>query len=201
VRRHTARAFSASEQDVLSRLARMTGAALAGAAPVATAEAGPRTDTVTGWPGPRRFSADTGAAVRTADRHALPVSVVAAHLEGLARVRADLGQEPADGILRTLALALSEVLRVGDVAYRIGEDEFALLLPATGDDALPAVRSRLRDVVTDVLTAVDLPGTPRQVGLRTAQVPLDAVRQGTDAVDAALGAVGVPAQRVRWSLA
>ena len=200
VRRHTARAFSAAEQDVLSRLARMAGAALVGAAPVATPEPGPKTDAVTGWPGPRRFAADTGAAVRTADRHGITVRVVAAHLEGLARLRADLGQEATDGILRTLALALSEVLRVGDVAYRIGEDELALLLPATDDDALPALRSRLRDVVADVLTAAALPGPPRRLALRTAPVPLDTVHEGMDAVDAALGAVGVTPPKVRWAL-
>jgi len=200
VRRHTARAFSAAEQDVLSRLGRMTGAALVGAAPVATAEPGPRTDAVTGWPGPRRFAADAGAAVRTADRHGMAVRVIAAHLEGLARLRADLGREAADGILRTLALALGEVLRVGDVAYRVGEDELALLLPATDDDALPALRSRFRDVVADVLTAVDLPGTPRRLGVRTAPVPLDDVREGMDAVDVALGAVGVTPPKVRWAL-
>ncbi len=200
VRRHTARAFSAGEQDVLSRLARMTGAALVGAAPVATAEPGPKTDAVTGWPGPRRFAADAGAAVRTADRHGMAVRVVAAHLDGLARVRADLGQEAADGVLRTLAVALGEVLRVGDVAYRIGEDQLALLLPATDDEALPALRSRFRDVVDDVLTAVALPGERRGLGVRTAPVPLDTVREGMDAVDAALGAVGVTPPKVRWAL-
>ena len=177
----------------------MTGAALVGAAPVATRRAGPEERRRHRLAGPRRFAADAGAAVRTADRHGIAVRVVAAHLEGLARVRAELGHEAADGVLRTLALRSREVLRVGDVAYRIGEDERALLLPATGDtSACPAVAVGGR--LADVLTAVALPGPARRLGLRTAPVPLDTVHEGMDAVDAALGAVGVtpPGCAGRW---
>lgn len=205
VRRHVARAFGAGDQDVLSRLARMVGAVLAVPADAGDVPSngpggpgGPSTDPVTGLPGARRLAADIQAAVRTAERERIPVTVLAAHLEGLGRVRAELGDEAAEDVLRMLARALAELLRVGDVAYRIGPDEVALLLPVSDDDAVPTVRERLEDIAPDLPAAAGLPATAPRLGLLTAPVPLAALQGGADAVDAALAALGVAPQRVRW---
>jgi GGDEF domain-containing protein len=197
-RRHEPRAFSATEQDVLSRLARMAGAALLASARRAAFGRG-ELDDVTGLPGGRRLAGDVAAAVRTADRAGMPVSVLAAHVQGLARLRTELGDQPADELLGALARAFASVLRVGDVAYRIGEDEFALLLPATDADGVPPIGQRLATVTAEVVAASALPGSPRPLGLRTAVVPLDAVRAGADAVDAATRALELDRQRVRWT--
>jgi diguanylate cyclase (GGDEF)-like protein len=205
VRRHVARAFGGGDQDVLGRLARMAGAVLAlpadaGGVPSTApgAPGGPSTDPVTGLPGARRLAADVVAAVRTAERQRIPVTVLAAHLDGLARLREDLGDEAADDVLRMLARALAELLRVGDVAYRIGVDEVALLLPASDDEAVPTVRERLEEIAADLPAAAGLPGNAPRLRLLTAQVALDSLREGADAVDAALAALGVAPQRVRW---
>ena len=204
VRRHVARAFGAGDQDVLSRLARMVGAVLAVPADAGDVPSngpggpgGPSTDPVTGLPGARRLAADIQAAVRTAERERIPVAVLAAHLEGLGRVRAELGDEAAEDVLRMLARALAELLRVGDVAYRIGPDEVALLLPVSDDDAVPTVRERLEEIAPDLPAAAGLPATAPRLGLLTAPVPLAALQGGADAVDAALAALGVAPQRVR----
>ncbi len=197
-RRHEPRAFTATEQDLLSRLARMAGAALLASARRAAFVRG-ELDDVTGLPGGRRLAGDVAAAVRTADRAGMPVSVLAAHVQGLARLRTELGDQPADELLGALARAFASVLRVGDVAYRIGEDEFALLLPATDADGVPPIGQRLATVTAEVVAASALPGSPRPLGLRTAVVPLDAVRAGADAVDAATRALELDRQRVRWT--
>ena len=165
VRRHVARAFGAGDQDVLSRLARMVGAVLAvparrrGRRPL---ERPGRPRRPVHRPGHRparraELRHDIQAAVRTAERERIPVTVLAAHLEGLGRVRAELGDEAAEDVLRMLARALAELLRVGDVAYRIGPDEVALLLPVSDDDAVPTVRERL---------GISLPTSPRPPACR-----------------------------------
>ena len=108
----------------------------------------------------------------------MPVTVLAAHVLGLSRLRTELGSPAADQVLGELARAFAGVLRIGDIAYRIGEDEFALLLPATDGAAVPAIRERLEAVTAEVVAELDLPGSPRQIALRTAAVPLEAVRAG-----------------------
>jgi GGDEF domain-containing protein len=197
-RRSEPRTFSATEQDVLSRLARMAGAAL-----LATALPVPRgredVDGVTGLPGSRRFTAEVEAAVRTSQRQGMPVAVLAVHITGLSRLRTELGAEPADDALQTLAQAMSGVLRVGDLAYRIGPDELALLLPATDEAALDTVRERLSAVAGGVVARLDLPGGPWPLALRTAPVPLDGVGAGRQVVDAASGALELDRPKVSWT--
>jgi len=197
-RRHEPRMFTAVEQDVLSRLARMTGAALLTTARRVAFGRG-ELDEVTGLAGARRLSGDVAAAVRTADRAGMPVTVLAAHVLGLSRLRTELGSPAADQVLGELARAFAGVMRIGDIAYRIGEDEFALLLPATDGAGVPAVRQRLEAVTAEVVAELDLPGSPRQIALRTAGVPLEAVRAGGDAVDAVARALELDRQKVRWT--
>jgi GGDEF domain-containing protein len=129
----------------------------------------------------------------------MPVTVLAAHVLGLARLRTELGFPAADHVLSELARSFAGVLRVGDVAYRIGEDEFALLLPATDGAGVPAIRERLEAVTAEVVAGLALPGSPRQLALRTANVPLDAVRAGGDVVDAVNHALELDRQKVRWA--
>jgi GGDEF domain-containing protein len=125
--------------------------------------------------------------------------VLAAHVDGLTLLRAELGDPPADDALRELAMGLASVLRVGDLAYRIGPDQLALLLPATDETALDVVRERLAGVVGTVVTGLHLPGGPRTVTLRSASVPLGGVGAGRHVLDAASDALDLDRQKVRWT--
>jgi diguanylate cyclase (GGDEF)-like protein len=198
-RRHDERIFTAGEQDVLGRLARMAGAALRAAsrpAPSAVQD----DDPVTGFPLARRFTADVEAAIRASQRQGIPVSLVAAHVDGLARVRTDLGGPTADEVLQSLATALQAVLRVGDLAYRIGPDEIAVLLPATDATGLPQVQERLEAVAAEAFDDLALPGARRPLALRTSAVPTEDVSTpARSVVDTALKALELDRQKVRWS--
>ena len=197
-RRHDARIFTANEQDVLSRLARMAGAALRAVGRPAP-RGGQSDDPVTGLPLGRRFTADVEAAVRTCQRQDIPVSVVALHIDGLARIRTDLGEPSADEVLGSLATMLRRLLRVGDLAYRIGPDELALLLPATDLAGLPSIRQRLEAVAGEVFDELSFPGERRPLALRTAAVPTHGLVPGRSVVDAAVTALQLGPQKVRWS--
>jgi len=198
-RRHDDRIFTTGELDVLSRLARMAGSALRSVSRPA-ARTAQDDDPVTGLPLARRLTADVEAAVRTSQRQSIPVSLVAAHVEGLARIRTDLGDPTADEILEALATALRGVLRVGDLAYRIGPGELAVLLPATDATGVPQVSSRLEGVAAEAFDEVALPGARRPLALRTAPVPVDAISTpGRSVVDAALEALQLDRQKVPWT--
>jgi diguanylate cyclase (GGDEF)-like protein len=54
------------------------------------------------------------------------------------------GHAEGDEALRSAAAILGGVFRSGDVAARFGGDEFIVLLPDTGESALPPLLSRLR---------------------------------------------------------
>ena len=54
-------------------------------------------------------------------------------LDGLKKVNDTDGHLAGDLYLRALATALAGVLRSGDEAYRIGGDEFVVLLPETAE--------------------------------------------------------------------
>ena len=197
-RRDEPRAFTATEQDVLARLARMAGAAL-----LAAARPSPRgrsdVDAATGLPGPGRFAAEVEAAVRAAERRGIPVAVLALHVEGLGRLRTELGEVTANETLRALVTALGAVLRVGDLAYRIGADELALLLPATDATGLPSIRERLEAVTAETVAALEVPGARRSLGLRSAGVPLDGIRAGHHVIDVANRVLALDRQKVRWT--
>jgi diguanylate cyclase (GGDEF)-like protein/PAS domain S-box-containing protein len=74
----------------------------------------------------------------------LPVSVMVCDVDGLKDVNDRLGHAAGDDLLRHGAEILRASFRPGDVAARIGGDEFGVLLPGAGEEAGAAVLSRLR---------------------------------------------------------
>jgi GGDEF domain-containing protein len=102
-------------------------------------------------------------------------------------------------VLEELVRALGGVLRVGDLAYRIGEDEFALLLPATDGAALTTIHQRLASAAAGVAARLGLPAAAPELSLRTAPVKLEGVVAGGQILDAAGRALDLDRQKVRWT--
>jgi diguanylate cyclase (GGDEF)-like protein len=103
-----------------------------------------RRDPLTGLRNRREFRETLAAATQTAERGDLAsVSLVMIDLDRFKEVN-DLGGHGAgDRLLRATAAALTAVCRAGDSAFRIGGDEFALILGDTTRDqgALVAARA------------------------------------------------------------
>jgi diguanylate cyclase (GGDEF)-like protein len=106
------------------------------------------TDPLTGLHNRGAFEAALRRAVENAARYGWSTTLVILDLDEFKPVNDRFGHLVGDQVLRAVATELSRVLRSGDIAARIGGDEFALLLAAIVDDELRLLMSRLADAVT-----------------------------------------------------
>jgi len=87
-------------------------------------------DHLTGLFNHRAFHESLDAALAQARVSGNPLCLVMVDLVGLKETNDTLGHQAGDERLRLLSAKLLGVLRSGDTAYRIGGDEFAVILPA-----------------------------------------------------------------------
>lgn len=104
------------------------------------------TDPLTGL-GNRRHLEAAVTAFRTQE---LSFSVIAIDIDHFKRINDSFGHDTGDEVLTQLAHTMREVSRVGDVACRVGGEEFLLLLPNTPLDAAANAAERLRQLVEDM---------------------------------------------------
>jgi len=86
------------------------------------------TDPLTGIHNRRAFEVDLEREVSRARRHNRPLSLAVIDVDGLKAINDKGGHGAGDETLRALADALGSTARQEDGAYRIGGDEFALIL-------------------------------------------------------------------------
>ncbi len=75
------------------------------------------------------------------------VAVVLIDLDGLKALNDTMGHQQGDALLRSFAKALRSVFRHEDTAYRLGGDEYALLLPIKTGADLKSVKQRITQVI------------------------------------------------------
>src|SRR5207244_4002512 len=85
-----------------------------------------------------------------------------------------LGHGAGDAVLRTVARALSAVLRVSDVVARVGGDEFVVLLPETGTAPARLAIEKLRQAIAGIVPAHGWRLTA-SIGVATYLVPPESV--------------------------
>lgn len=86
-------------------------------------------DPLTGLLNRRALHRDLVAQLATARRHHQCLSIVMIDVDDLKTVNDELGHAAGDAKLRAVARRLTSALRAGDNSYRIGGDEFVLVLP------------------------------------------------------------------------
>jgi len=101
-----------------------------------------RHDTLTALPNRRAFEERLPIELARASRHQRPLSLCLLDLDGFKRVNDLLGHPAGDRVLRSVAKILDEA-RVSDDCFRIGGDEFALLLPETEMDEAQVAAERI----------------------------------------------------------
>lgn len=116
------------------------------------------TDPLTGLRNRRGFLAEAEAALARCARAGQAAAVVMVDLDRFKSINDRHGHPAGDAVLRATAASLRAGLRAGDVAGRLGGEEFVLLLPDADLDAAIATADRLRAALT---AAVPHPGGGR----------------------------------------
>jgi diguanylate cyclase (GGDEF)-like protein len=104
-------------------------------------------DPLTGLRNHRAFQEDLARELQRVSRTGDPLSLVLLDLDGLKVINDRYGHQAGDERLQAVARAIRDSQRAGDLAYRVGGDEFAVIL--AGARALGALEfaQRLRAIV------------------------------------------------------
>lgn len=114
------------------------------------------TDSLTGLYNRRLFTETIQKELNRARRYAHPLSLVILDLHSFKEVNDKHGHPRGDEVLRTAANTLKKTLRTSDSAFRIGGDEFALLLPQTDSAQASALSRRIGAAFADALRPLEL---------------------------------------------
>jgi diguanylate cyclase (GGDEF)-like protein len=101
-------------------------------------------DGLTGLGNHRSFQEELDRQLDLFRRHQVPVALLLIDLDDLKVVNDNEGHPAGDQLLLGMANAIRDTLRYGDRAFRIGGDEFAVLLPHTDADEGLIAANRLR---------------------------------------------------------
>jgi diguanylate cyclase (GGDEF)-like protein len=109
------------------------------------------TDSLTGLYNRRLFAESFEKELNRARRYGLPLGIVIMDLHRFKEVNDKYGHPCGDEVLRAAATTLQKALRTSDSAFRIGGDEFALLLPQTDAAQALALGRRIEAVFAETL--------------------------------------------------
>lgn len=141
--------------------------AAAAAALVTQLERLSRTDPLTGVGNRRAFDEAVQRALATAARQGHEVTMVVVDLDGLKRINDSRGHAAGDAALGSLVQAFAAALRDTDTVYRVGGDEFVVLLPLSGADQVELLMRRVAAAGAPAFTwgAASFPGDVADAGL------------------------------------
>jgi diguanylate cyclase (GGDEF)-like protein len=106
-----------------------------------------RRDPLTGLPNRRAFDEELAREVARASRTGEPLAVVVLDVDRFKAVNDGHGHPAGDAVLREVAARASGAVRRGDLAARVGGEEFALLLPGADLAGAVELAGRVRAAV------------------------------------------------------
>jgi diguanylate cyclase (GGDEF)-like protein len=114
------------------------------------------TDPLTGLHNRRLFAETFEKELNRSRRYGQPLGLVTVDLHRFKEVNDKHGHPRGDDVLRAAAATLKKALRTSDSAFRIGGDEFALLLPQTDAPQAHALSRRVQAVFAEMLQPLQL---------------------------------------------
>lgn len=121
-------------------------------------------DELTGLGNRRAFERAVDNEQARCERFGHLAGVMVIDLDELKAVNDRDGHAAGDGLLRRAAEVLQESVRDADQAFRVGGDEFALLLPEVCDEDLEALRARIEAALADAGVSASVGGAIRRTG-------------------------------------
>ena len=106
-------------------------------------------DGLTGLRNRQRFFEDLRREFAAARRYDSPLSLILLDVDGLRSVNETRGYDAGDRLLLALAELLMTRLRVTDIAARIGDDDFAIILPRTPEEGAERLAERIAEALGD----------------------------------------------------
>jgi len=107
-------------------------------------QASARTDYLTGALNARHFRDILQREMERTGRYRRPFTIAYLDIDNFKAVNDRFGHDTGDKLLASVASAMKRTLRRTDIIGRVGGDEFAVLLPETGQDAALTTISKLR---------------------------------------------------------
>ena len=102
-----------------------------------------------------------------------PISIVMADVDGLKRVNDTHGHAAGDELLQQAARLLFSAFRAEDMLARIGGDEFVILLPDVGEEAVAGAVRRVREMLESRQPVLDGVKLSLSLGMATARESAD----------------------------
>lgn len=106
-----------------------------------------RCDPLTGLGNRRAFREQLESEVERAQRYGRDFSLLVLDCDEFKRVNDTLGHQAGDRVLERIGEMLQRTRRLEDGTYRIGGDEFAVLLPETGAAGATVLAERVRQAI------------------------------------------------------
>jgi diguanylate cyclase (GGDEF)-like protein len=112
-------------------------------------------DALTGAFNKRYFDETFGKEVQRSQQAGAPLCIVLFDIDHFKKINDTYGHPAGDAVLKNVSDAVASQLRDGDALFRVGGEEFALVLSATPRDlavqAAEAVRALIESLVTDFM--------------------------------------------------
>lgn len=158
---HRRQRFSEEELAGLEMLISVSACHLRNACHHIAIERAALTDSLTGIGNKRALESAMAQAGALADRQGAAWSLILCDLDHFKQVNDNHGHVIGDHILVKTAEQLERAVRTSDTVYRFGGEEFAVLLPHTGEKEAREVADRIRELVESI--RVDGGATPLTV--------------------------------------
>src|SRR5262249_8581828 len=131
--------LTAVDEETLGLLAGVAAAQLT----AVTAAGATLKDDLTGLGNPRAYHERLGHEGARRERESGRLTLGLADVDGLDAINEAQGRAQGDGVLRTVSAVLQRWTRAIDGVYRIGGDEFAVILPGASGEVAQALIGRI----------------------------------------------------------
>jgi diguanylate cyclase (GGDEF)-like protein len=141
--------FGEGDVETLELLSGLIAAHMSHASLFAAEVHGGRHDALTGLLNRRAYEERLPVEIARATRYAWPLSLCLLDLDGFKQINDTLGHPAGDKALQQVAALLDES-RLADDSFRIGGDEFALLMPKTCREDAELAAARLSEEISRI---------------------------------------------------